>query len=102
DVAATALRTAAQRCGDCAHVRWVHGSVATDVPDETFDLIVLSEVGYYFQADALRRVVRDLRCRFASSVEVVAVHWLGRSADHLLHGDEVHDVLSSELEPELA
>jgi hypothetical protein len=25
---------------------------------------------------------------------LMAVHWLGRSEDHLLHGDEVHAILN--------
>lgn len=101
DVSATALRTAATRVGTADHVSWVHGSLASDVPAEPFDLIVLSEVGYYFDAEGLRGIVNTLRTRFAVQVEVLAVHWLGQSADHVLHGDEVHAVLATELARDL-
>lgn len=98
DVSATALRTAAARCSHIDNVSWVHGSLAENIPDEALDLVVLSEVGYYFDVAALERIVAALGEHFAERVEVVAVHWLGRSADHVLHGDEVHEVLRTRLD----
>ena len=62
---------------------------------DTFDLIVFSEIGYYFERGVLAEI-RDLLIeRLAQQGVLVGVHWLGVSADHLLTGDEVHDVLRS-------
>ena len=66
-------------------------------PDGTFDLIVFSELGYYFSADRLRAIVGRLEDRLERGGELVAVHWLGQSPDHVLSGDEVHEVLSETL-----
>jgi hypothetical protein len=47
----------------------------------------------YFKRNVLARI-RDLLIeRLAHQGVLVGVHWLGVSADHLLTGEEVHDVL---------
>jgi chemotaxis methyl-accepting protein methylase len=61
--------------------------------DAAPDLIVLSEIAYYFDAAELYRIAKNLYERLSSGGTLLAVHWLGKSDDHLLHGDEVHDVL---------
>jgi hypothetical protein len=71
--------------------------VAGEIPEGPFDLIVLSEIGYYFRAPDLRRLADRLLTCLADGGEFVAVHWLGHSADHLLHGDEVHCILAEQL-----
>ena len=77
------------------NVAWSVASVPEDWPAGRFDLVVLSEIGYYFSPDELA-VLRD---RAIASVEpggtLMAVHWLGHSPDHLLHGDQVHEVLGA-------
>lgn len=61
-------------------------------PDGGFDLVVMSEFGYYFERDALGDLVRRFVDLLDDGGTFVAAHWRGRSDDHLLHGDEVHDV----------
>jgi len=41
--------------------------------------------------------VRDLESKLECRGEFVAVHWLGDSADHVLHGDTVHELLRTGL-----
>ena len=95
DWAAAAVARARTNHGRLTNVAWSVASVPEDWPDGTFDLVVLSELGYYFSPDALAGV----RDRAIGSLEpdgtLLAVHWLGRSPDHLLHGDEVHAVLGA-------
>jgi chemotaxis methyl-accepting protein methylase len=62
-------------------------------PAGPFDLIVFSELGYYFPLDELASIAGALASRLEAGGELVAVHWLG-SEDHVLHGDEVHTILS--------
>ena len=81
----------------CAHLDNVNihcGSLPKDVPAGTFDLVVLSEIGYYFDRQQLSRIGSDLAGRLELSGVLLAVHWLGHSEDHLLHGDSVHEILS--------
>ena len=60
-------------------------------PDETFDLITLSEVGYYWSLDDLK-TAQD---RIANCLEpdgyLLLVHWLPVSPGYPLTGDEVHN-----------
>jgi SAM-dependent methyltransferase len=95
DWAAAAVAYARVHYGHLANVDWAVASVPEDWPPGLFDLVVLSELGYYFSADDLA----GLRERAVGSLEpdgtLVAVHWLGHSPDHLLHGDEVHTVLAA-------
>lgn len=95
DISPTAVAIARQRCERYANVRIVEGALPDDLPRDTFDLIVFSEIGYYFERDALAGIRDLLTKRLAKRGLFVGVHWLGASPDHLLTGDEVHDVLRS-------
>jgi cyclopropane fatty-acyl-phospholipid synthase-like methyltransferase len=95
DISPTAVAMARQRCAQYPNVTVVQGALPEDLPRNTFDLIVFSEIGYYFERGVLPGL-RDLLVeRLVRSGVFVGVHWLGRSADHLLTGDEVHEVLRS-------
>ncbi len=93
DIAAAAVSLARARCQDLPHVQIVRGDVAEAVPSGSFDLMILSELGYYFTAPQWRRVALALARRLEPGGELIAVHWLGDSSDHVLHGDQVHAVL---------
>ena len=68
-------------------------------PQGYFDLIVLSELGYYWDIAGWGDVIERCRRSLVDSGEIIAVHWLGRSVDHLLGGDEVHAELAWRLGP---
>jgi hypothetical protein len=55
-----------------------------------FNLIVFSEVGYYFDIESLSALAHRLADALCFNGELIAVHWRGHSGDHILHGDEVH------------
>ena len=93
DISPTAVRYARQHCGHLSNVSINCGSLATDVPAGTFDLLVLSEIGYYFDRQELFQVGSHIAGRVEPSGVLLAVHWLGHSADHLLDGDSVHEIL---------
>jgi SAM-dependent methyltransferase len=95
DISPSAVVMARQRCAQYPNVTIVEGSLPDDLPQATFDLIVFGEIGYYFKRDALAGVRDQLIKRLAKQGVLIGVHWLGTSADHLLTGDEVHDVLRS-------
>ena len=65
-----------------------------ETPDQTFDLIVLSEVGYYLsERDLLMArdwIVNALR----PGGHLLLVHWTPLVEDYPLTGDEVHDLFS--------
>lgn len=97
DISPTAVAYAKERCREFSHVEIYQRDAAAGPPQGTFDLIMFSELGYYFTADRLQAIARLMAQRLAPDGELVAVHWLGHSPDHVLHGDEVHEVLAQVL-----
>jgi trans-aconitate methyltransferase len=97
DVSQTAVKRAQARCADLHNVRIECGDLRADlethIQGRQFDLIVFSEVGYYFDVESLTVLVRRLANALNAQGEFIAVHWRGHSADHVLHGDEVHRCL---------
>jgi cyclopropane fatty-acyl-phospholipid synthase-like methyltransferase len=97
DISPTAVRQAQERCAAEPNVSIQVWDVGETLPSGRFDLIVFSELGYYFPVNKLRTLARNLDARLEKDGELIAVHWLGLSGDHVLHGDSVHDVLSASL-----
>jgi protein-L-isoaspartate O-methyltransferase len=97
DIAETAVACAKARCRELTNVEIYHRDAAQGPPDGLFDLIVFSELGYYFSVNELTAMAGRMASRLEPDGDFVAVHWLGTSADHILHGDVVHEVLAENL-----
>jgi protein-L-isoaspartate O-methyltransferase len=97
DVAPSAVAQARRRCQALDNVEIHCADIATEAPKGPFDLIVFSEIGYYFPCPLLLRIARSLCDHLNNEGDFVAVHWLGHSADHVLHGDAVHEALLDHL-----
>ena len=98
DVAAAALSSADERlrangCRDA--VTLLRGSLDEPWPAETFDLLVLSEVAYYLDAQLLTAVLRRECPRLATGATVLAAHWRHPVPDYPLTGDEAHHVIGT-------
>lgn len=93
DVSATAVSRARSRCDAYTNVRIECADVQDPILEDRPDLIVLSEIGYYFEPRELADLALRLGNVLRAGGTLIAVHWLGESADHRLHGDEVHDLL---------
>ncbi|MFG1928398.1 SAM-dependent methyltransferase [Cryptosporangium sp. NPDC048952] len=74
--------------------------IPDDWPDEQFDLIVLSEVGYYLERPALERLVEATIASLEPGGDLVLVHWRHDVADYPLDGDTVHAAFTGR--PELS
>ncbi|WP_308162970.1 class I SAM-dependent DNA methyltransferase [Nocardia alni] len=61
-------------------------------PGELFDLIVLSEVCYYLDADPLRAAFRDAARCLEPGGTMICVHWRHEVPQYPLSGDEVHRI----------
>lgn len=65
-----------------------------DVPDEwpsgIFDLVVVSEVGYFLSPRNLDRLLQEVRRTLSPDGVVVLCHWLGPVDGWVLDGHEVH------------
>jgi predicted TPR repeat methyltransferase len=94
DISATAVAKAKERTADLGNVRTTCGAFQDLLPAGDFDLVVFSEIGYYFTEAALREVAATLVGRLRTSGLFLAAHWTGESRDHILSGDAVHETLS--------
>lgn len=90
DFSQTAVEQARQRCARFPHVAVRCASFAEPAQYADYDLIVLSEIGYYFTSTSWQCLVADMVDRMQPGATLLASHWLGRSPDHILTGDEVH------------
>ncbi len=102
DFSPTAVAKAQARCAALPNVRVRCAALTGHEPWQQFDLVVLSEIGYYFEVDAWRALVDRMAHALRSGAVVLASHWLGHSPDHVQHGDAVHAAMAhSLLRPEL-
>ncbi|TDX76045.1 nodulation protein S (NodS) [Rathayibacter sp. PhB151] len=94
DVSAAAVERAARRLAPLAHVRVEHHDITRGVPEGPFDLIVLSEVGYYLGRETLERTLHGVRDRLSASGELVTVHWRHPIDGLELDGDAVQSAVA--------
>lgn len=95
DAAAIAAGMARQRLAGHPHVDVRRGAVPDDWPDATFDLIVLSEVGYYLTPPMLERLLALAVDSLRHGGELMAVHYRPAAAEHVLDGDRVHAAIAA-------
>ena len=97
DSAQLAIERARARLADRPRVKLFAGAIPEWWPDGTFDLIVLSELGYYWSVDGWVDVIELCRASLQPGGDIVAVHWLGTSSDHILDAATVHRQLVEQL-----
>jgi len=91
DTIVSVLDRAKRRCRRFPQVRFQQLHLPADFPDEMFDLVVLSEVGYYFSMDILTSVRDDIIASLIPGGHLLLVHWTPFVADYPLTGDQVHE-----------
>lgn len=92
-----AVKIARQRLAGLDHVRVAHGWMPADWPDERFDLIVVSELGYFLSAADLELLIARIKSSLDERTTVLACHWRPRIHGCALDGDAVHQRLDAEL-----
>lgn len=97
DCSAQAIALAGQRLHGCSHVRLAQLNLPEQWPQETFDLVVLSELLYYLTPGALDVVIGHLRTALAARATVLACHWRRPIEGCALSGPEVHERLDAAL-----
>jgi SAM-dependent methyltransferase len=92
DAVESAVRTARARVPEAT---FRPARMPDEWPDETFDLIVLSEIGYYFDDADLAILLDRAMTSLEPGGDLVAVHWRWPVAEHFRTGDEVHAALAA-------
>lgn len=97
DVSALALQTAQHRLAGLPHVAFARHVLPQDWPAGPFDLVVLSELLYYLDAEALQRLAGCLVASLSPQATVVACHWRHAIAGCEINGPQVHEHLHAAL-----
>jgi len=95
DLAAAAVGAAARRTRDLPHVRVEQRQIPAQWPAGRFDLIVFSEILYYFGDGDLDRVLDRAVRALQPGGTLLAVHWRHPVAEYPRTGDDVHQVLAA-------
>lgn len=97
DVSETALAAARTRCAGQPHVRLERMAFPNEIPDAApFDLIVLSEVAYYWGAYDLSRAAQAILRSASAGGDLILVHWTGET-DYPQTGDGAVETLRTAL-----
>ena len=81
DFSASAIAAARQRCPQ-PQIEFRVMGLPERLPLRGFDLIVLSEIGYYFPQSQWTEMVASMVETAEPGTTILAAHWLGTSPDH--------------------
>ena len=90
DVSEAALAQAQARCAALPQVEIKPMRVPEEFPSRQFNLILLSEVGYYWSPADLARAADQLIAALNPGGQLLLVHWTPPVHDYPLTGDDVH------------
>src|ERR1700677_1730087 len=87
DVAPQALEQARMNCLGLSNVEFARMQIPKKWPKKRFDLLVLSELLYYFCADDIRKIAHKSISSLTSGGAILLVHWTGET-DYPCPGDQ--------------
>jgi SAM-dependent methyltransferase len=96
DVVPDAVEAAQRRVRRRPSVDVRQMAVPDEWPDGAFDLIVISELGYYLSVSDLAALVEQAAGALSPDGELVAVHWRHTVPDYPLTGDQVQAVFRAD------
>lgn len=95
DISPTATKLASIRCSHLKNVSIRCESLLDAIPNSCTDLLLLSEIGYYFEASVLSKIINRIISSSSSQLSILACHSLKLWKDHILSGDKVHTIINS-------
>jgi LmbE family N-acetylglucosaminyl deacetylase/SAM-dependent methyltransferase len=98
DISDAAVARASKRTEELGNVRVERADATQNFPPGLFDLMVISEVAYYWDRAALHRFLTESMLHLADDATVVACHWRHPVSDYPLRGDEAHDIIRASLD----
>ncbi|CAM3132461.1 SAM-dependent methyltransferase [Pseudomonas floridensis] len=97
DTSQRAVELARERLGEFSHVSVVQARLPQQWPAGQFDLIVLSELGYYLDLEDLHRWIDCALKALSPDGQLLACHWRPDIEECPLTAQRVHDVLTERL-----
>ena len=94
DIVPDAVRRARDRCRESLGTLVEVRAIPEQWPTGPFDLVVLSEIAYYFDVSGLNEIMANVLASTTPGATVVGVHWRG-TTNYPLTGDEAHSVMAS-------
>jgi alkylation response protein AidB-like acyl-CoA dehydrogenase len=91
DVSEKALTKARERCQEMPQIHFRRMQIPSEMPDEAWDLILISEVAYYWTPTDLEQAATELAARHEVGGHLVLVHLTEHVPDYPLTGDQVHE-----------
>lgn len=99
DVAEAPLERARQRCAHLPQAEFQLLQVPHAFPEGQFELIVVSEVGYYLSPEDLQLARQKILAALLPGGHLLLVHWTPPVHDYPLTGDDVHEFFLQETQP---
>jgi SAM-dependent methyltransferase len=96
DISQTAIDRARIRAADFPQATFQKLSMPSELPSGPFDLIVCSDVLYYWREQDLRRALPTIADLLAPAGRFVALHWLGNLLG-ASNGTRVHGILRASM-----
>jgi hypothetical protein len=87
------VAAARKRLSGLKHVVVERRTLPEEMPDGPFDLIVASEILYYYTREEMVATLRAFERELAREGVLLAVHWRRETRTYPLQGDEVHELL---------
>ncbi|MEN5315825.1 SAM-dependent methyltransferase [Pseudomonas koreensis] len=97
DTASAAVNLARTRLSLFDHAEVRQSRLPGDWPEEKFDLIVFSEIGYYLDAQDLTEVIRRISQSLTADGQLLACHWRPSIDQCPLNARQVHDLIHEHL-----
>lgn len=91
DISDRALDLARSRVGQIAGVELRRGGIPEDWPGGAFDLVVISEIGYFLTPGQLAVTVQRAAASLAEGGTLLLCHWRHPNSGWPLTGDTVHE-----------
>lgn len=99
DISETALKAARERCAAFDHVSFGQMAFPGQAPvGGIFDLIILSEVAYYWDDHDIGRAAQWITGHMAPGGDILLVHWTG-DTDYPQSGDDAVHKMQAALAP---
>jgi SAM-dependent methyltransferase len=97
DTSTQAVELARERLADFPRAQVLQARLPQQWPDGRFDLIVISELGYYLSLDDLQQwIERALGC-LTSDGQILACHWRAAIDGCPMDAEQVHQLLQQQL-----